>query len=200
MLLLGFLFALVISLVNFLLVEFKLIKDYQGPDLLKKYGVYGTFFVGCILAPVLEESVFRWHLRKRYVSVYFVLLSVAGLIIWFTPITWLCFLIFFAGLTMAIVMEYYLKKKSQTSQYLLRKKMFPFVFYFSAIIFGLVHLGNFEGLTFKDPAFIIFISSQTFGGLTMGYICIKYGLRYSMLLHACYNFIFLILSILFPNF
>lgn len=199
LLLLDIAFALIVSVICFVLEEFKFIKNYKESDLLKEFGIYGMFLFGCILAPLLEECLFRWHLRRRYASIYFVFLSFSALIISFVATTWICFLIFFTGLTLAIISEFYLKRQSQTKKNELWRRSYPIIFYFTAFVFGFVHLSNFEGLTIQDPAFIIYISSQIFGGLTLGYLRIKYGLKYVILFHACFNLIALTLTILFPN-
>jgi hypothetical protein len=64
---------------------------------------------------------------------------------------------------------------------------YVFLFYYTAVIFGYVHISNIKGLTIADLSFVLYISSQLFGGLTMGYIRLKYGLGYSMLFHGCFN-------------
>lgn len=201
LLLLDIVVATCIAVTYHFLAKYKLINEYQQKtDLIKEIGYYGTLIVVCILAPLIEEFLFRWHLRKRYASIYFVLLAISAIIITALTSTWLSWLVFFLCLASAVVIEFYLKKQSQTKKHLLSKKAYPFVFYFSAIIFGSLHLYNFEGLSFRDPAFVIFISSQTFGGLTLGYLRIKFGLRYSMLSHAAFNLFAITMEILFPNF
>lgn len=201
LLLLDIVVATGIAVTYYFLVKLNLVKEYkEKTDLIKEIGYYGTLLIACILAPIIEEFLFRWHLRKRYATIYFILLSLSAIIITALTSTWLSCLVFFLCLASAVVIEFYLKKQSQTKKYLLSKKVYPFVFYFSAVVFGIVHLYNFEGLSFKDPAFIIFIASQIFGALTLGYLRIKFGLRYSMLSHAAFNLFAVAMSILFPNF
>jgi membrane protease YdiL (CAAX protease family) len=201
LLLLDIAVTIFIAVTYHFLVEFKLIKEYHPKsDLIKEYGIYWALIFACVIAPLLEESIFRWHLRKRYATIYFVLMSISFTIISKLTSTWLSFLVFFVCLAIAIVIELYLRKQTQNKKTILLRRVYPFVFYFSAIVFGVTHIDNFEGLSFEDPAFVIFICSQTFGGLTLGYIRIKYGLQYSMLSHAAFNLFAVSMAILFPNF
>jgi membrane protease YdiL (CAAX protease family) len=64
---------------------------------------------------------------------------------------------------------------------------FQWLYYVSAILFGLVHIFNYQ-LNDSHYAFIPFITiTQTFGGLILGYIRITYGFWYGVLLHASFN-------------
>jgi membrane protease YdiL (CAAX protease family) len=67
------------------------------------------------------------------------------------------------------------------------KNYFKWLYYVSAILFGLVHIFNYQ-LNDSHYAFIPFITmTQTFGGLMLGYIRIIYGFWYGVLLHALFN-------------
>jgi len=200
LLLLDIVVAFALAVTFSVLVKFNFIDEYKEQDLIKEYGVYLSFLLLCVFAPLVEECFFRWHLTKRYATVYFLFFSLSGIIISFVSENLIGYIVFFLLLIISISAHQYLKKQSQTKKQLIWKKMFQFIFYFSAIIFGIIHLSNFDGLTIKDPAFIIYISSQMFGGLSLGYLRIKHGLKYSMLSHACFNLVVLTLSILFPNF
>lgn len=65
---------------------------------------------------------------------------------------------------------------------------FPFIFHLSAIIFGLMHLSNFEHVNNYFLA-IPLVSSQLVSGYVLGFTRMKFGLIYSMGLHAVWNFI-----------
>jgi hypothetical protein len=71
--------------------------------------------------------------------------------------------------------------------YYRNKAYFRVLYYISALLFGCVHILNYQ---FNDSHyfFIPFITmSQTFGGLMLGYIRIIYGFWYGVLLHALFN-------------
>lgn len=80
---------------------------------------------------------------------------------------------------------------------LFSKKYFRIAFYSFAIIFGYVHLLNFE-ITTKILIFSpLLVLPQIVLGLVFGYIRVRFGLLYSMLLHGCYNGVLIIPAALF---
>lgn len=185
--LLDVLFAIVLILVYELFLKLKLIKAYESWDILKELGLFWGLAIGCILAPIIEEFLFRWQLRKRYASIYFWFLSIAAIVMSNIEDIRLNLLVFTLGLGVAIFSHSLLKKQSQSKQAIFWHTFYPFLFYFSALIFGFVHIGNTKELTLEDPSFVFYISSQILGGLTLGYLRVKYGIRYSILFHACFN-------------
>jgi len=64
---------------------------------------------------------------------------------------------------------------------------FPFAFYCSFVLFGLIHLGNFE----ITPAVLLLspllVAPQTIMGVFLGYIRVRLGLSWAILLHASHN-------------
>jgi membrane protease YdiL (CAAX protease family) len=103
-------------------------------QLLEKYNEFTIFLLAVVMAPVLEELLFRAPL------VYF--------------------------------------KKSQ---------LFKYAYYTSAILFGLVHLTNFEAFTSYYWLTPILVAPQVVAGFFLGYTRVKLGLGWSILLHACHN-------------
>ena len=64
---------------------------------------------------------------------------------------------------------------------------FKWLYYISALLFGGIHIFNYQ-FNNSHYFFIPFITmSQTFGGLMLGYIRIIYGFWYGVLLHALFN-------------
>ena len=59
---------------------------------------------------------------------------------------------------------------------------------FSSILFSAYHF-SFENITSTKPLIIFFL------GLILSLIFVKYGLFYSILLHSCYNFLWLLIDI-----
>ena len=181
------LFACFLMLVYEFFLQLKLIKTYESFDILKEFGPFWGLMLGCLFAPLIEELLFRWHLRKRYASIYFWFLSIAAIAMSNIESIRLNVLVFTLGLSVAIFSHTLLKKQSQTKQAVFWHTFYPFLFYFSALVFGFVHMSNAKGLTLEDPSFLFYISSQIVGGLSMGYLRVKYGLIYSILFHACFN-------------
>jgi hypothetical protein len=106
--------------------------------LLEQYSLWVVFLAGVILAPVLEELVFRGPL------------------------------IFFRN-----------------------SRFFPYVFYAITLIFGFYHITNFElsrEVLLLSP---LLVAPQLCVGIFLGYIRVRFGLLWAMLLHALYNFVLL---------
>lgn len=196
--LLDILFTALLVGLFYILLHFNLISEHEGINLLKEYGVWGALAFACILAPLLEEVFFRWHLRDLHGSIYFAFLSLAGLIASQITGALIQFIIVIISIVLAAISISFLRKKGKFYSIRAWKKNYPFLFYYTAIVFGLIHLSNYKDLTVSDPSFVFYIASQTFGGLSLGYLRIKYGLTYSILFHAFFNLIVFSLAILFP--
>ncbi|WP_410479242.1 type II CAAX prenyl endopeptidase Rce1 family protein [Pedobacter nototheniae] len=197
LLLVNLFFSGIVFSTYLILTHFKLIHTYEELYPLEKIGPIETLMLGCIAAPIIEETVFRFPLRKKYLSIYFVLISISVIINYFVQNKLLTIPIYFVFLFASFLIHFYLKRLSLTKVHLLWQKYFGYLFYFSAIFFGCIHISNMKGLTFHDPSFLIYISSQISGGLTLGYLRIKYGLPYSMIFHACFNLIYISVELLF---
>ncbi|MNK00062.1 CAAX amino terminal protease self- immunity [compost metagenome] len=193
-----FTFTVLLFSVFGILLHFDIIKEYEGIDIFKEYGALGTLFIACIIAPVLEETIFRYHLRDLNGAIYFIFISIGILIISQIDGIGSQFATIVLALVIAVSVIEFLKKKGRFYSAKFWKKTYPFLFYYTSFIFGLVHLSNYNGLTVSDPSFVFYIASQTVGGLGLGYLRIKYGLVYSMLFHAFFNLVWVLFAILFP--
>lgn len=75
-------------------------------------------------------------------------------------------------------------------------KTFKIAFYTLTIIFGLIHLTNFKTTTNVLLLAPILVAPQTILGGYLGFIRVRFGLGWSMLLHAGYNAFFMLLGYL----
>ena len=75
-----------------------------------------------------------------------------------------------------------------------KPKSFKIAFYIFTLIFGLIHISNFEITTNVLLLSPILVLPQILLGGYLGFIRVKFGLQWSMLLHATYNGILLYLS------
>jgi membrane protease YdiL (CAAX protease family) len=110
--------------------------NHAADELLKTYSPVMLFFLAVVLAPVLEELLFR------------------------APLT-----IF----------------KNPTH--------FKYAYYISIILFGTLHISNFEALDGQYWAIPLLVSPQLSAGVFLGYTRTKLGLLWSILLHAAHNLI-----------
>ncbi|GGD38198.1 CPBP family intramembrane glutamic endopeptidase [Muriicola marianensis] len=107
---------------------------HRTVDMFSKYTLPQVFLMMVVLAPVIEEFLFRGPL------------------------------IFFR-----------------------RSSFFPWVFYLSCVIFGMVHLGNFEDSSNLLPWAPLLVAPQILMGFFLGFLRVKLGLVYAILMHACHN-------------
>ncbi len=73
---------------------------------------------------------------------------------------------------------------------------FKFGFYFFALVFGFIHISNFEmtkNVLILSP---ILVLPQLLLGGYFGYIRVRFGLQWSMLMHGTYNGLFILLGTL----
>jgi len=75
-----------------------------------------------------------------------------------------------------------------------RKKHFKLIFYTFAITFGLVHLSNFSITTNVLLLAPILVAPQIILGSYLGFIRVRFGLIWSIILHATYNAFFILIS------
>lgn len=75
-------------------------------------------------------------------------------------------------------------------------KTFRIAFYSFALLFGYVHLSNFEITTNALLFSPILVAPQIYLGLVLGYMRVRFGLIWSILMHAVYNGILISISLL----
>ena len=74
-------------------------------------------------------------------------------------------------------------------------RFFPLAYYISFLAFGAIHIGNFQNL--EEAVFIapLLVAPQLIMGVFLGFIRVKLGLSWAVLLHGCHNgIIFLLVS------
>ncbi|WP_275314814.1 CPBP family intramembrane glutamic endopeptidase [Tenacibaculum bernardetii] len=76
------------------------------------------------------------------------------------------------------------------------KKYFKIVFYAFALIFGFIHLSNFGITTNVLILAPILVAPQIILGGYLGFIRVRFGLIWSILLHACYNAFFILITLI----
>ncbi|WP_299624087.1 CPBP family intramembrane glutamic endopeptidase [uncultured Tenacibaculum sp.] len=116
-------------------------ENHAVVEMMEKFPKIAVFFLAAILAPLIEEVIFRAPLP--------------------------------------------LFKDRQA---------FKIAFYVFALIFGLVHLTNYTITTNVLLLTPILVAPQIILGAYLGFIRVRFGLGWSILLHACYNGFFISLS------
>jgi hypothetical protein len=144
------------------------------------------FWFALFIPPLIEELTFRLWLKRNTTTI----------LISFACLTWLlvskllpvkiystdmlalrCLIALVAGL----VFTWALRKPIINAK-------FPILFYASAIVFGLVHVGNYSNFTFLGAIVVLIsLATRALFGLFLGYVRIGYGIWASYLFHVANN-------------
>ncbi len=146
------------------------------------------FLLMVFLGPFLEEIFFRLFLKPNYKNMTLLLIlffTVAIFTIWKRNMPILLFSFF------AIFLLLFILSRPKNLFWFQRIVLshFRWVFYISCLLFGAIHILNFEHLNFKlffAAPFIIF--PQVVAGVFLGFVRMKYGIVFSVLFHSLINF------------
>lgn len=109
---------------------------HAAEKLIQEYSAWAIFFLAVVLAPLIEELLFRGPL---------VLLK--------------------------------------------NRKNFTYAFYASVLLFGFIHISNFDTINGHYWAIPFLILPQLCAGIFLGFIRVKHGLIWAILLHAAHNLV-----------
>lgn len=189
--LLLYLIFIVISVIFFIpLSLFDLI-----PELPKRQLSDSLWIIG--IGPVIEEMIFRFPLKNFFKNIF---ISIAILFFVFVkkyigiPLTALIALLI-------ALLPYILTSKSEGERIInsLVKNNYPYFFYFITLSFGFLHLSNLNNLTSShyivSPVIVLY---QILLGLYLGFLRVKYkwGIILSILVHAIFNAIPILIKLL----
>lgn len=137
-----------------------------------------------IFAPIFEETMFRLFLkfsRARFnISFFLISLSsfaisnVAGCVM---LILWLVFAIALLDRRYYMILQYFWLKNRVT------------VFWLVVLLFGLVHLDNYNLEMIPWYLYVPTVLPQLIGGVFLGIVRLRFGFLWAILLHASYNLV-----------
>ena len=130
------------------------------------------FFFAMIMAPLLEEVMFRLILRFRS----------NFLILWSIHI----------GVALHLGQKRSLLKTARK----VWDKFYGRVFYLMTMAFGLMHIMNFEPSLNIYLLAPILVAPQILIGINLGYLRVRFGLIWSILFHAFYNGVLMSIALL----
>ncbi len=143
-----------------------------------------------ILAPLIEETLFRLWLDGRPTHVKLVICILTWIVgLWLVakmvegPATWPVILML-TSLAVILGMTWIAKTRGQGTSELYRH-VFPILFWVSAFFFGLAHLLNYA-VADRYTALPL-ILSQTIGGVLLAYCRLRYGMWANISVHAAFN-------------
>ena len=146
---------------------------------------FGEAFLGAvILAPLLEETMFRLFLkfsRSRFlVSVFFIsIFSFSISIYWGTVMMtlWLAATILFVNTRIYVTVQFFWQRNR------------IIIFWIVVFIFGLIHLDNYDLTLIPWYLYIPTVLPQLFGAVFLGIGRLRFGFFWAILLHASFNLI-----------
>lgn len=160
--------------------------DLEGEDFnynLFKKDIFIIFFGGAILFPLYEEILFRFYLSNKRGTFIFPILFSCLNIFFAAEEGFLVKIIFYSMYLLCILYLLYAFRKIKIN---LKNAIFC-----SSIFFSIAHIFNYNlgELNFLDGfKLLLAVLPQFFGGLLLCYVRIKFGLFYSFLFHAIWNF------------
>ncbi|OKL38863.1 CPBP family glutamic-type intramembrane protease [Pontibacter flavimaris] len=157
---------------------------------------FPVFVMAVLLAPLTEELVFRLPLVY---SRSFIVVAVLSFSICYGPVlaqaagapAWL---VAAGALLLVILLGGYLwSRKWQASMYLLWKRRFGLVFYTSTVLFGLLHLLNYQRSALPLALLLLLLLPKLVGGVFLGYTRLRLGMGWAVALHMYHNLMVLLL-------
>lgn len=149
-------------------------------------------FYGVILAPLIEEVVFRSWLGGRraciiglplLISFFAIVAAVAADV---SPVVSFAIAGGLSVLVFGVARQF--EALSPAQQKAARWRLFPVAFYGSALLFALMHMSNYAG-GLSSPIMLLAVLPQFLVGLVLGYVRMRFGLPHAILFHAFYNLV-----------
>lgn len=150
-------------------------ENHSIQEMMKTIPIPLFFILAVFIIPLFEELIFRLYLRYQYNSVIQIILGFAS----------------FGG-TAA-------RQKTNDKLQTIWTKYYATVFFISALLFGFIHIFNFEitvNVLLLSP---LLVAPQIMMGLITGFLRVKQGFLAGYMMHAIHNAIFIGISILGMN-
>jgi uncharacterized protein len=145
-----------------------------------------VIILAIVIAPILEEAIFRYHLNLQKNAIILGLgLSVLAISqYWYLVVSFMVYLI------------YLFVRVNQGNPLSLSK-----VVYLSSVFFALVHMGNFRDFDFLGNFYWVpfLVAAQFFLGMLLSFIRLHYGLGRAMIFHGVYNAILVVPGVYFMD-
>jgi membrane protease YdiL (CAAX protease family) len=151
-----------------------LIKDYK----------WLVAVLAIVIAPLLEEPIYRLHLDFKKSSIWWGIgLSVFAISEVWIPVVLLLIWLFYLLVTVSDG----------------KKPNLKYSIFISATLFALVHLGNFKDFDYAQYFYWVpfLVGAQFLIGLVLSYIRLNHGMKTAILFHGVYNAILTIPAVYF---
>ena len=145
------------------------------------------YLIPCLLVPVIEELSCRLFLKKSLINSYISLSLITFILILLLQNRKIYSLDLYVLNTLVFSFFIWLSLFSFKKYFVNIKITDRTIFYGSAILFSLLHLSNYSFQINELPKYLFLIIPQLCSGLIYGYIRVKNGIIYSILLHSIHN-------------
>ncbi len=168
-------------------------------DVLKEYPIWMFFLFTVLMAPILEEFIFRFPLRYPLVGLVFLVLFILGVLgianNTYYFLSWLHFGIL-SFLILIIALITCLRFQLEYLR-LVWVNYFPFFFYSFLALFALAHIFNFSDVEhwYLAPVLVL---PQAILSLFLGYVRVRNNIWQSIFFHAFHNLIPSLMVLLVP--
>jgi len=175
--------------------------DSGFDDLQNKFGIWMMAVLAIIVAPTLEELIFRYPLKHKLFLT--MLLTFIDMFIIYGVLQWLGFykLSIIAPFSLAIFSLILLAQSEnlQIEWDATVDRLYPMLFLLVATIFAFVHMFNYAAGSFPWYVTPLLVFPQFVIGLVLGFVRLRIGLWGSIYMHALNNSIPMLALILYGN-
>ncbi len=156
--------------------------------------VLTSLFLLIFIIPIIEELIFRLHLlpRKLNISVSVIAIILYATVELSTSVKNNIAIGIIAFIGVAVLAVYFIFQQKYSEIIItIWKKKFRFVFYFTALLFGSFHLINHKVSGSILIFFPLIFAPQIILGINTGYLRVRSGFGWGLLLHIIHNFLFI---------
>ncbi|BDC98080.1 type II CAAX prenyl endopeptidase Rce1 family protein [Persicobacter psychrovividus] len=158
-------------------------------QLLHTYPLLLVFLFAGLIQPTLEEVAFRLFLRPKWAD--------ASLILWVTFMSGIMYQSIPKPYSFVIIGAFAVGLYLYFSDFRVRRNQLwekhgNAIFWFSVISFGLAHMVNFIAVDIPIWAIPLMVLPQLVAGYFLGFVRLKFGIRYSILFHCLHNSLLLV--------
>ncbi len=194
-----YLFLIISSIFLKITISFDLLPEYSVPkiDSFAQSGSIILFLYVVIFGPLLEELLFRLNLKITKLNISAFLTGLLVLIIQVSFFRKFHFFIYLSIIPIFALIYYAINQFhfpiDKIDNFV--KSKFRYVFHFSAIVFGMIHLTNYATIYWWMIVLIPFLTAPYIVmGYVFGYVRMKYGFANGLLMHSTINFISVLLT------
>ncbi|MFT3937085.1 MAG: CPBP family glutamic-type intramembrane protease [Chitinophagaceae bacterium] len=165
-------------------------------DIIYKDGFIFSFITVVILGPIIEELIFRYYLTSFRANYVFLPINLSIIAVELFPMAEALQFCVAIAVCLLCGLAYNSTRNNSKYEIALLKfyaKQYWIFYYCSAMVFGVIHIGNYRIQSFIPALPLLLVLPQLYGGLLLGYVRITKGLKWSILFHAANNLIALIM-------